>query len=976
MPPFPSAADDEQPIVGKNGYRLTEIKAGIKADTRTVVTLREEFERLAKALKAVGDEYDRVATNSAKAKDASTTGGTAGTRSAMGVPQMPSPAAGSTSEGIAGPVDSTTTWGRMRAMFTGGGGTWGKGGIGGITGRGGAFGGLPPGGVKAAATVGGIGALGFQVGQAALQRVGTIAQYSLPADRMTMLAQMQTGQSQQQVVSGIRSPFTQFNNQDINASMQFMGQYGLMSGAYSRQIGRDIEGMSALTGYSISAQDYLANRNALASPEVANRMFRMTGVSIVKPGGGQRSMTDLFQQLDTRIGQYAGGTTEQGIRDAMALGSNSRAFLGNVAGLGEQQATDFLNYRLQNLQFQERGGIGKLDLSRESHRGIMGVTDNYAQQAEETETARLRKDELAYDRQKDNLAAMENLTEAIVDMKRAFEDFTSGPFGAFMGKAPIAAGFMGRASGITTGATMGAGIGMALGPHGAAAGALIGGIGGALLGDGPDSTSGAATGSTAGTIRGGVSSANDSQIMVPFSYSGNAPGGRIPLSEVKNKPTFKGMHPKMQERLLRLMRANPNVGIGQGLRSMSEQISLFFQRHVEDPNGDRVYNGKRYRLKQGAAPAAIPGHSFHGLGLAADLVGDIAWVNAHAAEFGLKHFAQVNGEPWHVQPQELPNGFQEYMKQGAPWGTPGSMITPPEDETTEGMAFANVNGSEHGSPQGFGGGVGNSPTIGGALFGGSSVSGGGGGAGFEGVVGSRASSSTGVAPSTEQGSTLTSAEQEGVMLAAKAAQRAGFRGEDLFKIIAIAGRESGYNPKAINRQSNDTGMWQIAPMNFGGFSQQQLLDAYNNATVAKRLHSTSGFHGWKAASSRKKNARGQWVVDPSGQGGAGWAMDGNELWHTEQYQPAARSAAAAVTSSAPATMGDPFAGTEGSSMSSSRGGGSVHVSSAPAEYNITVAPVIQLHSSGPINRQDLKGIAESVGDLIETKVREIAMRNN
>jgi peptidoglycan hydrolase-like protein with peptidoglycan-binding domain len=58
----------------------------------------------------------------------------------------------------------------------------------------------------------------------------------------------------------------------------------------------------------------------------------------------------------------------------------------------------------------------------------------------------------------------------------------------------------------------------------------------------------------------------------------------------------------------------------------------------------------------------------HEVGLAADLMGDFGWLGNNVARFGLMTFADVNKEPWHVQPVELPKGRQQYEQQGSKWG--------------------------------------------------------------------------------------------------------------------------------------------------------------------------------------------------------------------------------------------------------------------------------------------------------------------
>jgi len=145
--------------------------------------------------------------------------------------------------------------------------------------------------------------------------------------------------------------------------------------------------------------------------------------------------------------------------------------------------------------------------------------------------------------------------------------------------------------------------------------------------------------------------------------------GLVGLDAITRAKNFTGMHPTMQERVRALMEASGGkVGWGQGVRTPQQQLQLFLERHSPDPNGTIVFNGQTYSRHPGVAAAVPPGHSMHEVGLAADLAGDFGWLGDNVGKFGLMTFAEVNKEPWHVQPVELPKGRQQYEQQGSKWG--------------------------------------------------------------------------------------------------------------------------------------------------------------------------------------------------------------------------------------------------------------------------------------------------------------------
>ena len=158
----------------------------------------------------------------------------------------------------------------------------------------------------------------------------------------------------------------------------------------------------------------------------------------------------------------------------------------------------------------------------------------------------------------------------------------------------------------------------------------------------------------------------------------------VEFEAIARARNFKDMHPTMRERLQALMEdSGGKVGWGQGVRTPQQQLQLFLERHSLDPNGTIIWNGEKYSRHSGA-PAAPPGRSMHEVGLAADLVGDFAWLGKNVGRFGLMTFADVNNEPWHVQPVELPKGRKQYEQQGSKWGAYPTYDTGPSTSSAGG----------------------------------------------------------------------------------------------------------------------------------------------------------------------------------------------------------------------------------------------------------------------------------------------------
>ena len=111
------------------------------------------------------------------------------------------------------------------------------------------------------------------------------------------------------------------------------------------------------------------------------------------------------------------------------------------------------------------------------------------------------------------------------------------------------------------------------------------------------------------------------------------------------------------------------LGIGSIFRTEQQQRDGFLSRHhVVKFGGCCTYNGQRYALNKGVAHMAPPFRSYHeattkaGKALAIDWTGNMAWLAANCARYGLNQFGAVNNEPWHSQPAELPHARSRYVQ--------------------------------------------------------------------------------------------------------------------------------------------------------------------------------------------------------------------------------------------------------------------------------------------------------------------------
>jgi hypothetical protein len=464
---------------------------------------------------------------------------------------------------------------------------------------------------------------------------------ALAADRMGMLYQQTQGITNNQYAKQFRAPLAGglLGAGGINTLLGLQAQTGLQS----KVMMPGVEALRVASGFSYTTQDITKMISTLASPVINNRMTMTMGTGIYGIGGKQRNPMEVTQQ----IVRSAGLTNERMVNSGMQQGSVTRARLTSM-GVPEDMQDIVLQYAQENIQFQKKSGgkQGMYDPSNASQRKTMGINKNFAMEAEVTDVRRNQRDEMFYRRQADNYAALERNTQKLISAFTMLEDKLSGIIGARISSRNNPLMKIGKNL-----------LGLGLIGGGAAFTALTGGAGGVLGG-------GIAVG--AGTKLLGDGTANKSDSKSP-TVSGSSSKGKF--AQLEKRDTFSKLNPKFKERLLKMMADNPNVGIGNGYRSSTEQRSMFLSRYSRTTEDTGTYWNGSFWKKHSGADAAPPGMSMHEIGLAADLTGDLDWVQKNAAKYGLQTFANVNDEPWHVQPAELPRGRSEYEKKNSPWGT-------------------------------------------------------------------------------------------------------------------------------------------------------------------------------------------------------------------------------------------------------------------------------------------------------------------
>ena len=532
--------------------------------------------------------------------------------------------------------------------------------------------------------------------QAIDKRVEDARPYALAADKSTLQMQQITGMSQRGVMDNLRMPLTDYKlgTNGINQLMSLQARTGINAS----QQASSVEFMRTLSGFSMGAEGASSIIESLAAPETVNKMFMMTGMSLIGPGGKQKSTQSLIQGLAKRAGLDNKNIAES----AIAPGSVTRATLSAMGVSGDLQ-DQVIQYGQANVNFREKGGKGSYDPTKEADRKRMGIDDTFAMEAEETERKRGKRDEKFYQDQAGSYAKLERQTQRLTDAMAKLEEVMAPIISARTGSR-VAQKILGGVGSMLSNIPI--------------VGGLLSSIGG-ILGDPRPSNSRyigeddapwntvppsmttpptlpPTNSTTTTTIPTGTVPPPERPIVQPLtdvernnqissilaSFGGlqaagwnnreytlldkTATGYYNEAFDTGKAQNFGIGHP-LSDRINQLIYTAASeegikIGINSGKREDTEQEALFLSRWDEVSSLQQTYRsgGKTYRtlkwkgktwaLKPGVDYVAPPGQSLHGLGLAADLdisaPGAAAWLSRNKTRFGL---VSGDGEPYHVQ---------------------------------------------------------------------------------------------------------------------------------------------------------------------------------------------------------------------------------------------------------------------------------------------------------------------------------------
>lgn len=475
------------------------------------------------------------------------------------------------------------------------------------------------------------------------------------------------------------------------------------------------------------------------------------------------------------------------------------------------------------------------------------------------------------------------------------------------------------------------------------------------------------------------------------------------LAELVQKKEFLNAHPDLQKAFIQAAldarEEGKILGITSGFRSSQDQTALFLSRYQPvDYETGSFYQGRYWDKKDPSfADVAVPGAKWsnHEHGLAFDVEGDIDWLISHASKYGLENFANINNEPWHFQLA----GLREQGSGGGLGYNERTGFTPPnigyganvDDQVIKNALSGvglqsktwerNVNGASKNIGIEFLNVFGNSSTKPGSPTPNSKLT------GNANAVERFLSQSTKSAPGLYDTSktSSTSFNQES---AAKMLYDAGFRGQDLIKMLAIMGRESGYDPSAtrFTDQEESYGLLQhnmhptltSASQNrtaWGLSANTDLFDPMTNIRIAYekyqwyQAHGMDPFHGWGAYKGMDPMyGTGNYLQSSIDTATRLGYFSGTYVG--DYVPPSAKTPGKGRSEDRYGPMASPM----GLAMMSPQGARSSGAAVIQGGHTITVSPTINISSSGSGMDQDMEKMARKVAELLEREVNRTMNR--